>query len=288
MTTAIIIGCIIIFTALMYYLTKYFYEFGMLRCLKESQLKKVMNSDANAISTEQKMIIIRGFRYMDKMPSEDKWIESFDKLKLHGKLYPAPEKSRKFVLCIHGCRTNSKSEFAPFIRFYHDQGYNVFLPDDRAHGESEGELIGFGCLDRFDVVDWAKFLVDEYGEDIEILIQGVSMGAAASINACGEDNLPKQVMGLVADCSFTSVIEQFGNSFQSIFHIPKFPFVPLCSLMSKFRGGYSFYEHSPLENSAKIKVPVLFIQGDEDNLVKPEMAKRLYDACKARKRNAYN
>lgn len=33
-----------------------------------------------------------------------------------------------------------------------DKGYSVLMPDARAHGESEGNLIGMGWPERFDIL----------------------------------------------------------------------------------------------------------------------------------------
>ena len=38
--------------------------------------------------------------------------------------------------------------------YYLKRGYRMLLVDERAHGDSEGEYIGFGCLDRFDGLKW--------------------------------------------------------------------------------------------------------------------------------------
>lgn len=34
---------------------------------------------------------------------------------------------------------------------FHQQGYNVLLPDARAHGQSQGKYIGYGWPERYDV-----------------------------------------------------------------------------------------------------------------------------------------
>ena len=61
----------------------------------------------------------------------------------------------------------------------------MLLVDERSHGDSEGEYIGFGCLDRMDALGWIEWLVGRCGEDMEILLHGTSMGGATVLMASG-------------------------------------------------------------------------------------------------------
>ena len=278
----IIVAALIIFAGLLYFATLHFFNFGMLGVVSEKNAAKLAKLSTYKGSPHQKAAA-RAYKYANKMPNEDVYIQSFDGLKLHGKIFPCPEGGKKFILGIHGCRSNALNEFGPFMKFYHENGYNMLLPDDRAHGESEGKYIGFGNLDRLDCIKWAECLVERYGEDCEIILHGVSMGGAAVLSASGE-KLPPQVKGIISDSAFSSVFDQFTKSMRQIFDMPPFPFVPLCSLMCNFKAGYNFRDNSPLELVKKAKVPILFVQGLADTVVEPEMAEKLYEACPARKR----
>ena len=75
--------------------------------------------------------------------------------------------------------------------------------DARAHGESEGDYIGFGCLDRKELLKWIDWVIDYCGDDTEIYLHGISMGASTALMASGLD-LPSQVKGIISDCEFTS------------------------------------------------------------------------------------
>lgn len=57
----------------------------------------------------------------------------------------------------------------------------MLLVDERAHGMSEGEQIGFGCLDRHDAMGWIRKVIEICGEDVEILLHGISMGGMRSV-----------------------------------------------------------------------------------------------------------
>ena len=43
------------------------------------------------------------------------------------------------------------------------RGYQMLLVDERAHGDSEGTYIGFGCLDREDALLWITYAVKRFG-----------------------------------------------------------------------------------------------------------------------------
>ena len=226
----------------------------------------------------------RGMAYMKTVPSEEVWIESYDGLKLHGEFFPAPNgDNSKIVLGIHGFRSAARHEYGPYIEFYHSLGYSMLLPDNRAHGQSEGDYMGLGILDRLDCISWADYLVDTYGQDVQILLHGVSMGGATVLSAAGEETLPEQVFGIVSDCGFTSMKEQTIDSLKKQ-GLPEFPFFNIVDFFCKTMAGYDLHSVTALEQVTKAKVPILFVQGMKDPFVTPENAQRLYDACASEKR----
>ena len=225
-----------------------------------------------------------GLTYMDTLPQEDVYITSLDGLKLHAEIFPAEDCPKKFVLGIHGFQSHARNEYAPHIAFYQSIGFSMLLPDDRAHGYSEGQYITMGVKDRRDCISWANYLVERFGEDIQILLHGVSMGGATVLSASGEADLPSQVIGVVSDCGFTSVEAAFTHQLQSMFHIsPALP-VKICAWYAKHKAGFDFNEARPIDQVKKSKVPIFFVQGSDDFMVPQEMAKQLYEACSSPKR----
>ena len=227
----------------------------------------------------------KGVALMKTIPSEDCYITSRDGLKLHAYLYPSDKDTgkKKFMIGIHGYKSYARPQFGAFIDFYRAEGYTMVLPDDRAHGPSEGTYIGFGVLDRLDCVDWARYLVERFGEDIEILLHGVSMGSSTVLAASAEADLPSQVMGVIADCGFTSAEEELGYELKSAFHIPLKPFLPWLERICERRIGIDFHTYSAIEQVKKAAVPILFVHGSKDLMVPVYMAQKLYDACSSRK-----
>lgn len=218
--------------------------------------------------------------WLDAQPTEKAAITSFDGLRLCATVLPAAEPSGKTVLCFHGYTSSSLQEYAAYAPFYHDLGFNIVMPDARAHGESDGEYIGFGCLDRFDCQDWIKWAQERFGGSI--YLHGISMGGATVLMASGSD-LP-QVKAIVADCGFTCVWDIFSTVLKKDYHMPAFPIIPMADRICKRKAGYGFRDCVATEEVAKTKIPILFIHGDEDDFVPAWMGRRNFEACASDKR----
>lgn len=133
-------------------------------------------------------------------PREDIYCRSEDGLKLHATYIKGKGKD-KLVICFHGYTSEGMKDYIGLSGYYLERGYSMLLVDERAHGESEGNYIGFGCLDRQDALLWIAWAVRECGEDVKILLHGTSMGGAAVLMASGL-KLPAQVKGIISDRGF--------------------------------------------------------------------------------------
>lgn len=218
-----------------------------------------------------------------RQPLERVEITSRDGLKLRALFWPADQPTGKAVLCIHGYRNNGAREYGVYAKFYHDRGYHLLIPDDRAHGGSEGRYIGFGYLDRLDCLDWCRYLDDRLGDDCAILLHGISMGCATVIMASGEEALSASVRGVIADCGYTSALDEFGHQLKTLFHLPRFPILYLASGICRIFAGYTFRQCDTLAFVKKASVPFLFIHGGADNFVPTRMGYELFAACPAKK-----
>ena len=236
------------------------------------------------IGTPHYIVSRKGMAYMQERSYQDVTITSRDGLKLHAYYFPCDQQTKKFVIGVHGYRSYAKPECGPYVQYYHSLGYNMLMVDDRAHAPSEGQYIGFGVLDRLDCVDWTHYLVNEYGEDIDILLHGVSMGGATVLSASGEDNLPVQVKGIISDCGYSSPWEILSYQLEHMMHLPVRPLLPLCEKICQKKAGFNFHDVTALKQVQKAKVPILFVQGTNDQMVPEYMAHDLYEACASPKR----
>lgn len=212
--------------------------------------------------------------------------QSFDGLKLHATYFPAIDagaSKKKVVICFHGYTSKGMSDYIGLSGYYLKRGYAMLLPDARAHGTSEGRYVGFGCLDRKDALGWINWVIQECGEDVEILLHGTSMGGATVLMASGLE-LPHQVKGIVSDCGFTSPKEVFTHVLHTMYHLPAFPVIQGADLLNKGLAGYGMDECNAKREVRKAKVPILFIHGSSDTFVPCSMCHELYDYCAAPKR----
>ncbi len=204
---------------------------------------------------------------------------------LKARYIAAETPTAKTVILVHGYTTESSS-MANFAQYYHDTlGYNVLLPDNRAHGESEGSLIGFGWLDRLDLRIWIHRVIlltpKEFGKP-KIVLHGVSMGGATVLMASG-DPQPEAVKAIVSDCAYTSVWDEMKVRLKADYKLPPFPTMYAAMLFAKYYMGTGFTKASALLQTARSKTPTLFIHGDADDYVPFSMVAELYEACSASK-----
>ena len=172
---------------------------------------------------------------------------SKDGLKLHN--YLLKNNSNKWVITVHGYTSEGKL-MSNYGKKFYDMGYNVLIPDLRGHGMSEGDYIGMGWDERLDIIDLINYIID-VDKDSEIVLFGVSMGAATVMNVSGE-NLPSNVKAIIEDCGYTSAWDQFSYQLDELFGLPPFPMMHTASLIGKFRAGYWLKDASPLEQVKKI------------------------------------
>ena len=171
----------------------------------------------------------------------DETLTSFDNLNLHAYKVLNQNDSNKWVITVHGY-TSEGINMSSYAKNYYDIGYNVLIPDLRSHGLSEGDYIGMGWDDRLDIIDWINTIL-EYNPNAEIVLHGVSMGAATVSMVSGED-LPSNVKAIVADCGYTSVWDEFAYQLDDLFSLPEFPILNVSSLVAKVRAGYFLGEAS--------------------------------------------
>ncbi len=203
-------------------------------------------------------------------------VTSFDGLKLVGHLYRAERQTNNYMICMHGYRSDS-GDFSGAVGFFMSQGYNVLAIDQRAHGESEGKWITFGVKERYDALSWCNYLIESFGSDVKIILDGISMGATTVLLA-SELDLPKNVKGVIADCGFTSPWDIVTEVARRDMHIPKFPLLYLMRPTVRLLCGFGLKEASTVDAVKKSSLPILYVHGLADDFVPHEMSVRAYSS----------
>ena len=192
----------------------------------------------------------------------------------------AEPKGKPWVILLHGY-TGWKEEMYHYAAKYYEKGFNILCPDLRCQGESDGDFIGMGWTDRYDVLDWIGKITDSY-PDAEIVLHGESMGASCAVMMSGMD-LPDNIKCVISDCAFTDSVSMFRKQLRDWFSIPDIGFIGSARLWLRIRGGYDLKDASAINEIKKSDIPTLFIQGDQDRIVPVSSAEELYDSLDAEK-----
>ncbi len=197
--------------------------------------------------------------------------------KLQGYLTYPDEESKVFVIGLHGYHASHDGDPAAFARHYVEKGYNFLSIDHVASGDSEGRFVGFGLFESQDTLKWIDYLIERFGEDIKIIVHGVSMGGATVCKMV--DSVPAQVKLAIADCPFTNAVEEFANTAKNFGVKNPEPFVKVFNAMNKVFAGYDLNDTDNRESVKNSKVPMLFIHGGADDFVPAAMVEELYNLC---------
>ncbi len=214
------------------------------------------------------------------IPCEEMEIKSFDGLILRGKYYEYTP-GAPIELMFHGYRGTAERDLAGGVQRCFKLGRSALIVDQRCSGRSQGHTITFGVNEHRDCLRWIDFMIEHFGPDVKILLCGISMGAATVLVAAGTE-LPKNVIGVLADCGYTTPKEIIQIVAKKLGLPPKLIY-PFVKLGARIFGGFRLEEISPVEALKNCEVPVLFIHGESDDYVPCDMSRVNYEACTSRK-----
>ena len=210
------------------------------------------------------------------MPRERLEITSYDGLGLVAYYYEY-KPGAPIEILFHGYKGDGERDLAAGIERCFKIGRSAIIVEQRSHGESDGSIITFGIKERHDCIAWVNYAIEKFGKDVKIILTGVSMGAATVMMAAGEE-LPKNVVCVLADCGYTSPKEIISKVIRSML-LPAPILYPFVKLGASLFGRFDLEETSPIKAMEQTNIPVIFIHGDADDMVPHSMSERLYEAC---------
>ena len=206
-------------------------------------------------------------------------IKTFDGLTLRGRYYEfSPDAPIEIMM--HGYQGNLERDLSGGIFRALNIGHSVLLYDHRGSGLSDGNTLTFGINESKDCRRWIDFVLTEINPNAKIILSGVSMGAATAMITSGYDDLPDNVVGVVADCGYTSPKEIIKKVVKEM-KLPPNLIYPFIKLGARIYGRFDLEEFSPIEQVKKSKIATIFVHGDIDGFVPKEMSQANYEACSA-------
>ncbi|MGN0286368.1 MAG: alpha/beta hydrolase [Atopobiaceae bacterium] len=203
-------------------------------------------------------------------------IEGSDKARLVGHVLACAPDSHRWVILAHDYHGHWNNMML-YARSYAERGFNLLIPEMRAHGLSEGRLIGLGWLDRLDLIAWCRWIVSQKDEGARIVLHGHSMGGVAACLAACDKLLPSGVQAAIVDCPYSDAWNMLLRALRGS-HLPTHPTAEMVRLLLKLTpGGYDLANASAVEAVEHAQVPTLIIHGEKDNIVPAYMSKKIYD-----------
>lgn len=197
----------------------------------------------------------------------DVWIEfasaeEKQTVKLHGLWLPQPNADAPRLLYLHGARWDVRSS-AHRMRRMHELGFAVLGIDYRGFGQSTRALPSEDLAHEDALAAWQWLALQQ--PQARRFVFGHSLGGAIAVRLASEVD---DATGVIVEGSFTSIADVFSTM--------KWGWLPLGPLITQ-----RFDAASRLE---KIKVPLLVVHGSNDNLIKPDLGRALYEKAMQPKR----
>lgn len=174
-----------------------------------------------------------------------------------------------FAHPIHGSRRTMLER----ARLFRDAGYVTILIDLRAHGESTGDAITMGHLERDDVRAAVEFARQRHPSE-PIAVVGWSLGGAAALMAS-----PLDIDALVLEEVFPTITEAVANRTRMRVG-PLGPLAASILLMQlEPRFATTAAELRPIDKIGAAGCPVLILAGSEDLHTTREQSEALFAAA---------
>lgn len=218
----------------------------------------------------------------------------------------ATHPQKTFIVYLHG-NASARVEVLPQLSFLLASGiYGVCSLDFTGSGLSDGDYVSLGYFERYDLDVVLAFLQQRYGDSLEVVLWGRSMGASTALMHAskktknGDSDIPaaqpdstnslldiadNPLKGLICDSPFASLPqlceELVEKARQQGIVVPGvIVSVAIAMIARSVRNlaHFSIHEISPLKHVPSIDTPALFICGGDDDFIPPHHSE---DLCAA-------
>jgi fermentation-respiration switch protein FrsA (DUF1100 family) len=198
------------------------------------------------------------FRFDSTQHPEEVFLRTEDGQTINGLFFRMP--GEKVILYFHGNAGNLDS-WQYVYKDLQNLHISLFIIDYRGFGKSTGGISETGLYE--DAGTAFAYLLRQGFKNTDVVIYGRSIGTAVAIDLASKDT----VSSVILECPFYD----FGKLVNE-----KIPLVPIPS----FLLAYKFDNPSKI---SRMEMPLLVLQGDNDEVIPPRFGRELYDAYKGRK-----
>lgn len=174
------------------------------------------------------------------------------------------------VILFHG-HGGKKNDVIAEAKVFDEMGYNVFLVDFRAHGNSEGNICTIGYTETKDVKAAYNYIVAN-GEK-NIILYGVSLGAATILKAIGDDDVHPQK--IIIEMPFGTLHDAVKGRLKMM-NLPAEPLARLLTFWGGIEQGFWAFNYQPKQYATKVKCPTLLQWGINDPRVSQNETNDIY------------
>lgn len=209
----------------------------------------------------------------------DTFVVANDGLKRHAFILQHDSLATGATVMVHGYMDNCVDMMRYYYMHYEVLKRNVIVPELYAHGQSEGDYVRFGWLDRLDCSQIWIPMAHQLWPQLAIVQHGLSMGGATTMMTSGEEFADSlHLTGFIDDCGYSDTYSLFKVKIGDEFNLPSFPIINIADWICGLKYGWRPTTSSALKQLAKCERPVLFIHGEADDYVPTAMVYECYEA----------
>ncbi|HZV11717.1 MAG TPA: alpha/beta fold hydrolase, partial [Candidatus Kapabacteria bacterium] len=161
-------------------------------------------------------------------------------------------------------------------KIFNEAGYNIFLFDSRAAGESEGEFCTHGYYEKYDLQAVIDALCErEEVDSAHIGLLGISMGGSIALQTAP---IEPRIRCIIAESVYTSLNEVTGDYLKHFIGFNSKILHDTAIQVAEKEAHFQIEDIAPIEALKHINIPVLFIHGSNDELVKAKYSELLCGA----------
>lgn len=205
-----------------------------------------------------------------RFPSEDG--TKIDVWVIKGRRAKPKGRSRATVLLLHGIH-GSKATFLPLARRLANEGFDVVLPDLRAHGASGGKYTTYGAWERADCKAVMDALISRKAVSPWIYAVGASLGASTALQYAAID--PQRCRGVLALAPFKDARSVAGLLLRGL---PQSELDQALARAGK-RANFVPADASALKAVKVTACPILLVAAQGDLAVPYEHCAAIYEAA---------